>query len=101
MPVSRHMSWGPPLPGDRGARNSQRTLKWAPLDVAFVVRYRPGMYLYLHLPEVARREWHPFSLAGAPNAQSLAVFVRQNGKPAGTACATQIAVLGDSTVRPM
>ena len=101
--VGRHRSC-------QGGHSSQATqkpaaafeiCKWAPLDVAFVVPYRPGMYLYLHLPEVARREWHPFSLAGAPSAQSLAVFVRQSGKPAGTACAFQFAVLGGGAVRSM
>jgi FAD-binding domain len=40
---------------------------------------RPGMYIYLCMPEVAQLQWHPISLAGSPSANSLAVLVSNSG----------------------
>ena len=42
-------------------------------------RRRPSMYLYLRIPAVAKYEWHPLSLAGAPSSSTLAVLVRSAG----------------------
>lgn len=28
--------------------------------------YRPGDYLYLNIPTIARYEWHPFTISSAP-----------------------------------
>lgn len=28
--------------------------------------YRPGDYLYLNVPTIARYEWHPFTISSAP-----------------------------------
>ncbi len=38
------------------------------------------MYVYLNIPAVARYEWHPFSLAGAPSTSSLSVLLRDSGE---------------------
>ena len=37
--------------------------------------YRPGDYLYLNIPSIARYEWHPFTISSAPE---------QKGRPAPT-----------------
>jgi FAD-binding domain len=52
-----------------------------PLSCCHAVR-RPGMYMYMCMPAVARLQWHPISLAGSPSADSLAVLVRNSGEPA-------------------
>jgi FAD-binding domain len=41
---------------------------------------RPGMYMYLCIPAVAKVQWHPISLAGSPSADSLAVLVSNSGE---------------------
>ena len=36
------------------------------IDLATGVKYRPGQYIFLNVPEVSFLEWHPFSLTSAP-----------------------------------
>lgn len=40
---------------------------------------RPGDYLFLNIPAVARYEWHPFTISSAPEAEHLTVHVRSLG----------------------
>ena len=42
---------------------------------------RPGMFLYLNIPSVAKYEWHPLSLAGSPSSGVLSVLMRSGGAP--------------------
>lgn len=41
--------------------------------------FQPGDYLYLNVPAVSSRQWHPFTISAAPEASELAVHVRING----------------------
>jgi predicted ferric reductase/Ca2+-binding EF-hand superfamily protein len=42
--------------------------------------YQPGDYVFLRLPEVAKHEWHPFTLTSAPEQRELlSVHVRTLG----------------------
>lgn len=41
--------------------------------------HRAGDYVFVRLPEVARHEWHPFTLSSAPESQSLTMHVRSLG----------------------
>lgn len=42
--------------------------------------YKPGDYVFLRLPAIARHEWHPFTLTSAPeNRERLSVHVRTLG----------------------
>jgi predicted ferric reductase/Ca2+-binding EF-hand superfamily protein len=42
--------------------------------------YKPGDYVFLRLPEVARHEWHPFTLTSAPEQPDLlTVHIRTVG----------------------
>ena len=41
--------------------------------------HRPGDYLFLRVPAVARREWHPFTITSAPESTILTVHVRSLG----------------------
>ena len=41
--------------------------------------HRAGDYLFLRLPEIARHEWHPFSITSAPESAALTVHVRALG----------------------
>ncbi len=42
-------------------------------------RHRAGDYLLLRIPEVARRQWHPFTVSSAPERDRLTVHVRALG----------------------
>jgi NADPH oxidase 5 len=41
--------------------------------------HRAGDYVFLRIPEIAKHEWHPFTLSSAPENASLAVHVRTLG----------------------
>ncbi len=41
--------------------------------------HRAGDYLFLRVPEVARHEWHPFTITSAPESAVLTVHVRSLG----------------------
>jgi predicted ferric reductase/Ca2+-binding EF-hand superfamily protein len=43
----------------------------------------PADYVFLRLPDVARHEWHPFTISSAPEATSLVVHVRSLGNWTG------------------
>lgn len=40
--------------------------------------YRPGDYLYLNVPSIARYEWHPFTISSAPEQKGMG-FHRATG----------------------
>jgi len=47
--------------------------------------YRPGDYVFLKIPAIARHEWHPFTLTSAPeDPHRLSVHVRSLGNWTGT-----------------
>ena len=57
--------------------------------------YEPGDFVYIRVPAVARREWHPFTLTSAPEqADALTVHVRSLGNWT-TALRERFAVAGD------
>jgi predicted ferric reductase/Ca2+-binding EF-hand superfamily protein len=41
--------------------------------------HRPGDYVFLSIPTLARHEWHPFTLSSAPENPALSVHVRSLG----------------------
>ncbi len=41
--------------------------------------HRAGDYLFLRVPEVAKREWHPFTISSAPERDTITVHVRSLG----------------------
>jgi predicted ferric reductase/Ca2+-binding EF-hand superfamily protein len=41
--------------------------------------FSPGDYVFLRVPEIARHEWHPFTLSSAPESDKLTVHVRSLG----------------------
>ncbi len=43
----------------------------------------PGDYLFLHVPAVARHEWHPFTISSAPESEKLTLHVRALGNWTG------------------
>ena len=45
--------------------------------------HQPADYVFLRVPEVARHEWHPFTISSAPEASSLVVHVRSLGNWTG------------------
>ncbi|MGH7441000.1 MAG: EF-hand domain-containing protein [Polyangiaceae bacterium] len=52
-----------------------RVLMKRPADFVF----RPGAYLFLQVPAIARHEWHPFTITSAPEVSGLTVHVRALG----------------------
>uniref|UniRef100_A0A452U5C3 NADPH oxidase 5 n=1 Tax=Ursus maritimus TaxID=29073 RepID=A0A452U5C3_URSMA len=43
--------------------------------------YRPGDYLYLNVPSIARYEWHPFTISSAPEQKdTIWLHVRSEGQ---------------------
>ncbi|XP_046576417.1 NADPH oxidase 5-like [Haliotis rubra] len=44
------------------------------------MKYRPGDYLFLQIPDIAKHEWHPFTISSAPELDDrLWVHVRSAG----------------------
>ena len=43
------------------------------------IKYTAGQYLYLNCPEIARFEWHPFTITSAPDDPYLSVHIRSAG----------------------
>mmetsp|Transcript_4885 Transcript_4885/g.14463 ORF Transcript_4885/g.14463 Transcript_4885/m.14463 type:complete len:1190 (-) Transcript_4885:67-3636(-) len=42
-----------------------------------VFKYKPGQYLYLQVPEIDKREWHPFTISSTPEERAyFSVHVR-------------------------
>jgi predicted ferric reductase/Ca2+-binding EF-hand superfamily protein len=41
--------------------------------------HHAGDYLFLRVPEIARHEWHPFTISSAPEARALTLHVRALG----------------------
>lgn len=41
--------------------------------------FHPGDYLRLHVPQLSRLQWHPFTISAAPEASTIGVHVRNNG----------------------
>jgi predicted ferric reductase/Ca2+-binding EF-hand superfamily protein len=41
--------------------------------------FSPGDYVFLNVPEIARHEWHPFTLSSAPESDKLTIHVRSLG----------------------
>ncbi|KAK3288761.1 hypothetical protein CYMTET_3778 [Cymbomonas tetramitiformis] len=46
--------------------------------------YRPGQYLYLNCPQIAKHEWHPFTITSAPEENSVTVHIRTRGDWTGS-----------------
>ncbi|XP_057579295.1 NADPH oxidase 5 [Hippopotamus amphibius kiboko] len=43
--------------------------------------YRPGDYLYLNIPSIARYEWHPFTISSAPEQKDIIwLHIRSQGQ---------------------
>uniref|UniRef100_A0A8C5Z195 NADPH oxidase 5 n=1 Tax=Marmota marmota marmota TaxID=9994 RepID=A0A8C5Z195_MARMA len=43
--------------------------------------YRPGDYLYLNIPTIARYEWHPFTISSAPEQKdTIELHIRSQGQ---------------------
>uniref|UniRef100_A0A8C6CX69 NADPH oxidase 5 n=1 Tax=Moschus moschiferus TaxID=68415 RepID=A0A8C6CX69_MOSMO len=43
--------------------------------------YRPGDYLYLNIPSIARYEWHPFTISSAPEQKdTIWLHIRSQGQ---------------------
>ena len=34
-------------------------------------KFRPGDYVYVNIPSIARDEWHPFSISSAPEQEGV------------------------------
>lgn len=42
-------------------------------------RYKPGQYLFLNCPTVARHEWHPMTITSSPDDQFVSVHIARAG----------------------
>jgi len=39
-------------------------------------KYKPGQYLFLNCPYIAKQEWHPFTISSAPEEDFVSVHIR-------------------------
>jgi predicted ferric reductase len=46
-------------------------------------RFQPGDYIFINLPNIAKHEWHPFTLSSPPEQSDLTVHVRCLGNWTG------------------
>jgi predicted ferric reductase/Ca2+-binding EF-hand superfamily protein len=46
-------------------------------------RHRAGDYLFIRIPTLARREWHPFTISSAPERERISLHVRSLGNFTG------------------
>lgn len=40
--------------------------------------YKPGQYLFINCPSIAKLEWHPFTISSAPEEDYFSVHIRVN-----------------------
>jgi predicted ferric reductase/Ca2+-binding EF-hand superfamily protein len=45
--------------------------------------FSPGDYVFLRIPQIAKREWHPFTLSSAPESDKLTIHARSLGNWTG------------------
>lgn len=63
--------YGPGAPGSSGSAR-MTLVSFSPQVTHLLIKrpplfhYRPGDYLYLNIPSIARYEWHPFTISSAP-----------------------------------
>jgi NADPH oxidase len=43
------------------------------------MKYKAGQWLMLSVPEVARAQWHPFTISSAPDDPYISIHIRQVG----------------------
>src|SRR5277367_4352012 len=43
------------------------------------MKYKPGQWLFLNVPDVSRMQWHPFTITSCPYDDYISVHVRQVG----------------------
>jgi predicted ferric reductase len=53
------------------------------LQIEKNINYSAGQYIYLNYPEIARFEWHPFTITSAPDDPYVSVHIRSAGNWTG------------------
>ena len=48
---------------------------WKPRNYSF----KPGQYCFINMPKVSLYQWHPFSIASAPDNNKLIFMIKKNG----------------------
>jgi NADPH oxidase len=43
------------------------------------MNYKPGMYLFLNVPELSRFQWHPFTITSTPEEPFISIHIRLMG----------------------
>ncbi|KAI5476017.1 hypothetical protein MNV49_000489 [Pseudohyphozyma bogoriensis] len=43
------------------------------------LKYRPGMWLFVNVPEISKFQWHPFTISSAPDDPYISIHVRRVG----------------------
>ncbi|KNC46474.1 uncharacterized protein AMSG_11548 [Thecamonas trahens ATCC 50062] len=56
----------------------------------------PGTFVWINLPWLARREWHPFSIASSPLADDITLYVKAVGGASSWTCRVVEAVAEDA-----
>jgi predicted ferric reductase len=45
--------------------------------------HRPTDYMFVRIPEIAKHEWHPFTISSAPQREQLGLHIRKLGNWTG------------------
>jgi len=59
--------------------SNDRSFMYLSLEVPEGYSWKPGQYVNVNIPSVSPLQWHPFTIASAPNDKHLDLIIKRRG----------------------